>query len=194
MNKTEGMERLRDDLKNCSRCDLCKYSTNHVIGEGNLNSKTVFIGEAPGKDEDIKGKPFVGSAGKILNKMLEKTGISRKRIYITNLVKCRPPNNRKPLKNELNACSTHIERELEIIKPKIIAPMGNTAIRNILRKYGLKPLKIGEIHGKIFREKAKWGEILIMPLYHPAASLYNNNLLALIEEDLRQLELCVSKS
>ena len=192
MNKPRAMENLKNDIRKCSRCELCKYSTNQIMGKGNFRSKIVFVGEAPGKEEDIRGEPFVGSAGKLLNQVLEKAGFSRKNVYVTNLVRCRPPKNRKPLKSELNACSNYLERELDIIKPKIIAPLGNTALYVIMRKYGLKPSKIGEVHGRIFEREAVWGNIVILPLYHPAAALYNKNLLELIEKDFGKLKKFIS--
>jgi len=194
MNKPRTMEILKDNIAECSNCELGKFSTNQIIGKGNIRSKIVFIGEAPGNKEDKLGEPFVGSAGKLLNQVLEKTGFSRKNVYVTNLVKCRPPKNRKPLKNELDACYNYLQRELEYIKPKIIAPLGNTALYSIMRKYGLKPSKIGDTHGKIFEGKAVWGNVRIVPLYHPAAALYNKNLFGLIEKDFEKLKEIISQS
>jgi DNA polymerase len=194
MNKPWAMENLKADIRACSSCQLCVYSTNQIIGNGSLRSKIVFIGEAPGKEEDVLGEPFVGSAGKLLNQVLEKTGFSRKNVYVTNLIRCRPPKNRKPMKNELDACSKYLERELDFIRPKIIAPLGNTALYAIMRKLGLKPSKIGDIHGKIFETKFPWGNVMIIPLYHPAAALYNKNLLELIEEDFKKLKKYINQS
>lgn len=194
MNKTRAMEKLKEDITECSSCVLGEYSINQIIGKGSLKSKIVFVGEAPGKEEDSKGEPFVGSAGKLLDMVLEKTGFSRKNVYITNLVKCRPPKNRTPNKNELNVCSSYLEREIEIIKPEIIAPLGNTASNNIMRKYGLKPSKIGDVHGKIFKRETPWGRVLIIPLYHPAAALYNRNLLDRMEGDFIKLKILISQS
>ncbi len=194
MNKPRAMENLKADIRECSSCQLYMYSTNQIIGNGSLRTKIVFIGEAPGKEEDLQGEPFVGSAGKLLNLVLEKTGISRKNVYVTNLIRCRPPKNRKPMKNELNACSKYLERELKFITPKIIAPLGNTALYAIMRKYGLKPSKIGDIHGKIFETESPWGDVMIIPLYHPAAALYNKNLLELIEEDFKKLKKYINQS
>ena len=192
MNKSRFMEKLKQNISECSRCELSESSRNQIIGKGSLKSKIVFVGEAPGKEEDSQGEPFVGSAGKLLNKVLEKTGFSRNDVYVTNLVRCRPPKNRRPLKTELNACFNFLEKELEFIKPKIIAPLGNTALNTIMRKYGLKPSKIGDVHGKSFEGEAVWGNILIVPLYHPAAALYNNNLLSIIEEDFEKLRVFIS--
>jgi DNA polymerase len=187
MDKEKALKHLREEVKECNQCNLCENATNSVMGEGNPNTEVIFIGEAPGKEEDEKGRPFVGSAGQLLNNLLGREDISRDEIYITNIVKCRPPENRKPRKNEIKACSHHLDRELEIIEPKILAPMGNTAVNHIMKNYGLETEKIGNIHGETFEAAAPWGMVKIVPLYHPAAAIYRRDLMDVLADDMRSL-------
>ena len=121
------MKKITDEIKYCKKCELCKSRNNPVIGEGNLNTEIMFIGEAPGYNEDKQGIPFVGKAGKILDELLHSIGLQREDVYIANILKCRPPENRNPLKTEIDACTEYLNRQIELIQPKIIIPMGNFA-------------------------------------------------------------------
>ena len=127
-----NLEILTERVIKCTKCDLCKTRTNSVPGKGNFNSDVIFVGEAPGRNEDLQGEPFVGSAGKKLSIALENAGVSRDDVYITNTVKCRPPENRVPTVLEKKACYDYLQKEIEFIKPKIICVLGNTAFGSIL--------------------------------------------------------------
>jgi len=175
------MDRLAEEVSNCRRCDLCELRENVVFGEGDLETAVVLVGEAPGRREDEEGRPFVGSAGKLLNRILDETGLNRGDIYITNIVKCRPPGNRRPNQGEVEECATHLDKQLSLIEPRVIVPMGNSATGYFLKRHGLRRQAIGSIHGHVLPIKAAWGDTKLYPIYHPAAILYNRRL----EEDLR---------
>lgn len=168
----------------CKRCALWKNRNNPVVGEGNLNSEIMFIGEAPGRNEDRQGKPFVGTAGKVLDEMLLSVGLKRNDVYITNIVKCRPPNNRNPLVEEIKKCSLYLDKQIEIIRPTLICTLGNFAAKYILKKYDFKPSQISKIHGQVFEVKGISGGVKIIPLFHPAALIYNQKLKKKMEADL----------
>jgi DNA polymerase len=181
------MQRIRDEVLGCRRCGLCDGRWNPVIGEGNLDAKVVFVGEAPGRREDETGRPFVGSAGQLLERLLGSVGLRRGDVYITNIVKCRPPNNRPPTPREIEACSPHLERQLAIIRPRIIAPMGNTAIGYMTSRLGLKSVRISAMHGRAIEAEAPLGRVALFSLYHPAAALYTKELEKIMEKDFAAL-------
>ena len=159
----ENMEELQEAIKNCNKCKLCQKRKNLVFGVGNTNSKIMFIGEGPGADEDAQGIPFVGKAGQLMNKAFDAVGIEREEIYIANIVKCRPPNNRDPEEDEVNGCINYLRNQVMIIKPKIIVLLGRIALQNILGK----EYKISSCRGKWIEKKG----IYYMPTWHPAALL-----------------------
>lgn len=157
------LEKLEQEVKVCNKCNLCRNRTNTVFGTGNKNAEIMFIGEGPGAEEDKEGIPFVGRAGKLMNMAFQGLGINREEVYICNIVKCRPPNNRTPLKEEAVACLDYLRAQVMEVKPKIIVLLGNTALKNIL----------GDSYG-ITSARGKWIEkkdILYMPTFHPAALL-----------------------
>lgn len=159
----EKLEEIEEVVKKCSKCALCTNRTNSVFGVGNSSADVMFIGEGPGADEDAEGEPFVGKAGKLMNQAFIGVGISRENIYIANIVKCRPPNNRTPLKEEAISCLDYLRNQVMIVKPKIIVLLGNTALKNIL----------GEEYG-ITSTRGNWIEkkgIKYLPTFHPAALL-----------------------
>lgn len=158
--------------------ELKEQAIQLVMGAGNPNADIVFIGEAPGKNEDIQGKPFVGAAGNFLNTMLEAAGMDRSDVYITNIVKYRPPNNRDPLPEEKAAFLPYLLRQLEIINPKVVITLGRHSM-----EYFLPDHKIGEIHGQPKRIAFGDHKIVIMPLFHPAAALYNGGLRQTLIDD-----------
>lgn len=182
----DNWEDLENNIKDCKRCKLCSNRNNIVLGEGNKNAKVMFIGEGPGADEDIQGQPFVGKAGQLMNKAFEALDIDRKEIYITNIVKCRPPQNRVPDKEEADACMDYLRNQVILIKPKIIVLLGSTALKNIL----------GQDYS-ITKERGKWiqnKEIWYMPTFHPAALLRDDSKkidfwrdLKLINEKLKEI-------
>lgn len=167
IDKTKLYEDIKTNVVNCKLCKLCYTRNNAVPGRGNLDTKILFVGEAPGKNEDKFGLPFIGFAGKILEEALKKAGFKRDDVYITNIVKCRPPNNRVPEKDEINTCLQYLKKEIQIISPTIVCILGATALQSLLN---LKSLQI--YHGKIItHDKIKY-----FITYHPAATIYNNQL------------------
>lgn len=158
-----NMNELSEIIKNCKRCSLCNKRKNVVVGEGNINSKIMFIGEGPGEEEDNTGRPFVGKAGQLLNKMLEAINLKREEVYIANIVKCRPPNNRVPNEEEAIKCLPFLRYQVAIIRPKIIVCLGATSAKYIIDK----GIRITKDRG-IWHQK---GNFYIIPTYHPSALL-----------------------
>lgn len=176
-----GLDTLEDvaqAVSECTRCELCVGRTNAVPGIGSGKSGVIFVGEAPGRSEDLRGRPFVGQAGRILTDALEKAGISRRDVYITNAVKCRPPQNRAPRTGERASCRRYLEDEIRIIKPRIICVMGNTAMNSLLGGGG-----ITDRRGTLVEQDGT----LYFPTIHPAAVLYNPRLAGVLEEDIKKL-------
>ena len=165
------LEKLENEAKECCRCRLCKTRTNVVFGEGNPQTNLMFVGEAPGEQEDIQGRPFVGRAGQLLTRFLNLYGVKRERVYITNVVKCRPPNNRNPAPDEISACYPFLEKQIELISPRVILCLGAFATRTILNLPERTP--ISKIRGK--EQKVKFGgrEVYVIPTFHPAYLLRN---------------------
>ncbi len=175
---TQELEIVKQNVIKCTKCDLCKTRTNAVPGKGNFQSDVIFVGEAPGKNEDQKGEPFIGVAGKKLSAALDGAGISRDDIYITNIVKCRPPNNRVPTTNERDTCKEYLKQEIAIIKPKLICVLGNTAFNSILG--GSEIIKY---RGKVVRKD----NLLYFLTIHPAATIYNQKLIDVLKNDIVKL-------
>jgi len=173
-------EELEKSIENCKKCKLCTNRQNIVFGEGNKNADIMFIGEGPGADEDSQGLPFVGKAGKLMNKAFEGIGIKREEVYIANIVKCRPPSNRVPEEDEAAACLDYLRNQVVLVKPKIIVLLGSTALKNILGKeYGITAMR------------GKWAEkkgILYMPTWHPAALLRDENKKVDFWKDLKEVK------
>jgi len=180
------LKRIKVEVINCKKCSLHKTRTYPVIGQGNHQAKIMFIGEAPGYNEDKTGRPFCGRAGEILDELLQSASIKRESVYIANILKCRPPGNRNPLGKEINACVPYLERQIKSIKPEIICTLGNYSTAYILRKYNLenKIQGISKIHGKIFSAK----DVKIIPSYHPAVATYNPNMKEVLKKDFKILK------
>ena len=172
------IEQIKEEVIKCTKCELSETRTNSVPGKGNFKSDVIFVGEAPGKNEDEKGEPFIGIAGKKLSSALENAGVSRDDIYITNIVKCRPPSNRIPKTNERETCQEYLKQEISIIKPKIICVLGNTVFNSILGGS-----EIMKYRGKI----AQKNEQLYFISIHPAATIYNQKLVDVFKEDIKKL-------
>ena len=172
------LEEIKKNVIGCTKCNLSKTRTHSVPGKGNFHSDVIFVGEAPGRNEDLQGEPFVGVAGKKLSVALEEAGAKREDVYITNIVKCRPPNNRVPNKEEKQMCNDYIEKEIEIINPKIICVLGNTAFGSILGGS-----EITKYRGKVARK----GNQLYFITIHPAATIYNQELIETLKKDVRKL-------
>lgn len=177
------MNNLIENIKNCKKCSLCKTRILPTIYCGNPNSGIMFIGEAPGKNEDETGVPFCGRAGKILNELLDSINLRREDIYITNIVKCRPPKNRDPKESEIDKCKYFLDEQIRLVKPKVICPLGRFSSKYILKKYVNKIFEIGEVHGKVF----EIGDNIIIPMYHPAAAIYGNKKLDILKKDFKNI-------
>lgn len=162
----------------CTLCELHRTRTNAVPGEGNPNAEIMFIGEGPGWHEDRQGLPFVGAAGQFLNEMLEKIGLQRSDVFITNVVKCRPPGNRDPLPDEMAACSGYLQQQIDLIKPKVVVTLGRFSMAR-----WFPGERISRIHG----QPRRFGDIVVVPLYHPAAALHQSSLRATVEADMLKL-------
>jgi len=194
MNKNEELEKIKYDVLNLTSSPLYQDRVKNkyfpVIGQGNHDAEIMFIGEAPGKNEAQQGRPFCGSAGKILDELLDSVGIKREKVYITNIVKDRPPQNRDPLPEEIEAYGPFLDRQIEIIQPKIIVTLGRYSMYYIMQKMGLEKeiQPIGKMHGNVF-ENGKFGNLIIkiIPLYHPAATIYNQSLKMVLLEDFKKI-------
>lgn len=186
MDKNEFCK-LKECISDCSKCRLSSNRINVVFGEGNENAKVMFVGEAPGKEENKQGLPFVGAAGQFLNKMLEGIGWKREDVYITNIVKDQPPNNRDPEPDEIKICTENwLIPQIKIMDPKIIVPLGRHSMYFFLPNVGT----ISQIHGRVFRRKD--GRVYV-PLYHPAVALYNNSQKPILEKDFQLLPKVLKK-
>ncbi len=166
-----------------------KNGTFPVIGEGSHSAMIMFVGEAPGRNEAKTGHPFCGAAGKILDELLAHAGIKREDVYITNIVKDRPPSNRDPLPEEIQVYGPFLDQQIDIIQPKVIATLGRYSMIYIMNKFGLSDvlLPISAMHGKTFEAKASYGTITIVPLYHPAVAIYNSHTKDTLKEDFKVL-------
>ena len=183
------LDRIKADILEKNICpDLAEQATNLVMGDGNINADIVFIGEAPGKNEDEQGLPFVGAAGKFLNEMLAAAGMDRSDVYITNIVKYRPPNNRDPLPEEKKAFWPYLLKQLQIIEPKVVITLGRHSM-----EYFLPDMKISEIHGEAKRIQFGDHKIVIVPLYHPAAALYNGSMRQTLIDDFLAVPKIIAK-
>ncbi len=182
-------EKLIAQIVDCDKCKLHKGRKNAVPGEISWEADVMFIGEAPGKDEDLQGKPFVGAAGKLLNSMIESIGMTREQVFITNVVKCRPPGNRDPLPEEVKSCWPYLEAQIKIIKPKLIVTLGRHSMGRFL-----PGLKISQVHGQPKRANGIWQERQVfLPLYHPAVALYDPRKKETIFEDFKKIPLIIKK-
>lgn len=185
-DKQDSLEQIKADILNKNICpDLAKTATQLVFGDGDPKAKVVFIGEAPGKNEDVQGLPFVGSAGKFLNEMLESIGMSRKDVYITNIVKYRPPNNRDPLPEEKTDFMPFLVRQLKVINPKLTVFLGRHSMNSFF-----PDLKISDVHGRQIHDGAGRS---YLALYHPAAALYNGAMRKVLLEDFAKIPKLLSK-
>ena len=172
-----------DEIAACTRCRLAQGRTQVVFGAGNPHADLMFVGEAPGFHEDKQGVPFVGQAGKVLAALLEGIGLSRADVYIANTIKCRPPGNRDPQPDEIEACEPHLFRQIELIAPKLIATLGNHATKTLSGR----PEGISRVHGQERRMMIGSLEVLLYPLYHPAAALYTPKMLEVLRADFQRI-------
>ena len=182
MTKKEQLEKLNKKMSSCSKCALRTDCSRVVFGVGSAEAKIIFIGEAPGKKENEIGMPFMGSTGKILDKMFEQIKIKREDVYLTNVCKCRPPENRDPSPEEITECWPWLEKQIEIINPKIIVTLGKYALNCFLPK-----TKISQVHGQLFEVTIQNKKTKLFPIHHPAAARQNRKTRALFEEDFKKI-------
>jgi DNA polymerase len=180
---SEALASYRDETLECTRCPLAATRTQVVFGFGDPNAKLMFVGEAPGFHEDQQGVPFVGQAGKLLETLLNGIGLSRADVYIANVLKCRPPGNRDPQPEEIEACESHLFHQIELIRPALVATLGNFATKLLSGK----PAGITKVHGVPQQVTLGGNEVTLYPLYHPAAALYTRSMLAVLEEDFARI-------
>ena len=193
-NRTEQLKKIKEEVLELKGSPLYRERIKNkvfpVIGEGSHYAKIMFIGEAPGKNEAATGRPFCGASGRILDELLASAGIDRKDVYVTNIVKDRPPSNRDPLPEEIKAYAPFLDRQIDIIQPQVIAALGRFSMDYIMRKFGLESQlqSISQMHGKVFEAGTSYGKVKIIPLYHPAASIYNRELRSTLEKDFQILK------
>jgi DNA polymerase len=171
----------------CPKCRLSKTRKNAVPGEGNSNGQIMLIGEGPGYWEDVKGRPFVGDAGKFLDTLLAEIGFSRTSVFITNIVKCRPPRNREPLPDEIQACTPYLDRQMQTIQPKFIVTLGSHSTAYVFSKAGLPFSSITQAHGRLHETTIQDMRMTVFPTFHPAAALYNAKYKELLTKDFQVL-------
>jgi len=182
MGTREELEKIAKRVEKCTRCPLYKKATNPVPGEGNPNAEIMFVGEGPGYWEDQKGRPFVGQAGKLLDQLLVSIKLTRKEVFIGNMVKHRPPGNRDPLPEEIKACQPFLDEQIEIINPKIIVTLGRFSMAKFLPDE-----KISQIHGQARFVNWEGKKLIVLPMYHPAAALRRGEVMRQIKEDFLKI-------
>mgnify|MGYP003289391926 CR=1 FL=1 len=181
--RVDTLHALGEQVSGCTRCRLAQGRTQVVFGVGNPHADLMFVGEAPGFHEDKQGLPFVGQAGKLLDKLLEGIGLTRADVYIANVIKCRPPGNRDPMPDEIEACEAHLFRQVELIQPKLVGTLGNFATKLLSGK----PLGITRVHGQEQEVTLGGRSVLLYPLYHPAAALYTPKMLEVLQHDFARI-------
>ncbi len=175
-----SLANLHDSLRDCQQCRLASGRTQVVFGAGNPDASIMFVGEAPGFHEDKQGVPFVGAAGNLLTELLESAGLTRDHVYIANVIKCRPPENRNPTPDEVETCKPFLLQQIQMVKPRLVCSLGNFATQTLLgRKVGIS---------KVRGQPIQLSDFLLFPLFHPAAALHQNNLLPTLREDFQQLK------
>lgn len=194
MSKHDEMKKIRDELLGLESSPLYVYRTeNHyfpVVGEGSHDAHIMFIGEAPGETEAKAARPFCGRSGKMLDELLASIGLDRQSVYITNLVKDRPQDNRDPEPSEIALYAPYLDRQIDIIQPRVIGLLGRHSMKYVFEKYGLSSVlqPISKMHGQVFTAEASYGPITVIAFYHPAVALYNGSMKGVLKEDFKALE------
>ena len=181
--RAQALERLAEHLRGCTRCPLSEGRTTVVVGAGDPDARLMFVGEAPGANEDRTGLPFVGQAGKLLDGLLEGIGLTREQVFIANVLKCRPPGNRDPHPDEIAACRGYLEEQVALIQPRVVCTLGNFATRLLSGR----PEGISTVHGAQQQAAFAGVEVTLSPVFHPAAALYTRSMLATLQEDFARL-------
>lgn len=182
--KKAKIDEIKEEIKNCKQCRLCESRTNAIPPEGNSEARLMLVAQAPGKEEDKRGMMFIGPSGEVLDDLLEAAGVSRKEIWMTNLIKCMLPKYRKPKKEEIKICSQYLDREIEVVNPATIVPLGWFAARYIFKKYDIR---IPNSKSEIFSRLVLAHNVRIYPLSHPATILYNKSYKPKIKEGYKKL-------
>ena len=189
-DKDNKLKEIKDEVLKCKKCSLYKNRNYPVIGQGSHDAEIMFIGEAPGAQEDKTGHPFCGRAGTILDELLNSVSIKRQDIYICNILKCRPTSNRDPEIKEIESCTPYLERQIKIIKPKIICSLGRYSMEFLMKRFGLenKIELISKIHGNLFEIKIGSEKLKFVAFYHPAVAIYNPNMKEILKKDFQILK------
>lgn len=194
MGVDEELKKIKDEVITCSKCPLASFRIENnyfpVIGQGSHNADIIFVGEAPGLNEAKTGVPFCGAAGRILNELLESVDIKREDVYICNILKDRPQDNRDPREEEIKACTPYLERQIKAINPKVVCSLGRFSMNFLMENFGLKDQiePISKIHGQKFLAQGLFGSVTLIPLYHPAVAVYNSNRKEELKEDFKILK------
>jgi DNA polymerase len=186
-------EHLRWEITHCTKCDLHLSRTHAVPGEGPLHARVFLIGEGPGREEDRRGLPFVGKAGRVLDVLLDTIGLDRKTVFITSVVKCHPPGNRAPTREESRICRPYLMRQLALRNPTIVVPMGRWASWDVFEIFDMEDRPVGDVHGTPFRIVRDGTERFIHPTYHPAVVTHNPKMRSALEQDFRSLEKTIKR-
>lgn len=187
--RSESFETLRKEAEACTRCPLHESRDKVVFGSGNPDADLMFVGEAPGAEEDRTGLPFVGRSGRLLDQLLAEIGITRAEVFIANVVKCRPPDNRDPARAEIEACRSYLERQVQLIEPRLVCTLGNFATKLLSGD----PAGITKVHGETKRAKLGASQVMIFPLFHPAAALRSPKYAAGLREDFARIPQLISQ-
>ncbi len=186
--RAQALERLAEHLRGCTRCPLSEGRTTVVVGAGDPDADLLFVGEAPGANEDRTGLPFVGQAGKLLDELLAGIGMSREQVFIANVLKCRPPGNRDPRPEEIDSCRGYLEEQVGLIRPRVVCTLGNFATKLLSGR----PEGISKVHGQPLPIAFAGVPVLLYPVYHPAAALYTRAMLGSLQEDFARLPALVA--
>lgn len=181
------MDELGIEIANCKKCELWRTRNKPLVGDGPVDAEILVIGESPGYYEDLKGRAFIGEAGRILDQLLDLVNLKRGDIFITNVLKCHPPKNHSPSRHEIDSCIGYLHGQIDIIEPKIIITLGKYASREIFTKFNLNFSSISALHGRIFETETEFGGSKIIPFYHPAVACYHGEMMDILKEDFGKL-------
>jgi uracil-DNA glycosylase family 4 len=194
LSRKELLDAVASEVVVCRKCQLWKSRKNAVPGRGNPSSRIMFIGEAPGRSEDVEGQPFVGKAGKLLDALLSQIGLSRERVFITNVVKCRPPRNRQPKPLEIETCTPYLDKQMLTIKPQFVVTLGSHSTSYVFSKAMLPFSSITQVRGKLYKAIILGLQLTVFPTFHPASALYNPEYKEILEHDFQLLRMKLPKT